>query len=430
MKRLYSIILFVIGILTLVQPKAAAQDNEKDVSFRITVLKTTGAPQSGILLRVFGQNEKYPADDKGVIAFTSKVNKNFTRSAALYFPNDPERSVYTFTLKEDEKDKTIYIDSADDVTAYRKDNVTVPVEGLVKNSSGHPISGAIASIQGTGRKAVTDEIGLFKIEADYNHPITLRADGMDNLSLNINLFLQNPEEPHHITMYPKSQGKIYNVVEQMPEYPGGRKAFMTYLKHHLKYPPQAWKEKRQGVVVVQFIVEKNGDITSPTVVRGVEAQMDSAALNAIREMPSWTPGQDHGNVVRCKCSVPVQFKIEQPKPKPQPQTADNKSVAPDSASMHKEIGPITEKDSLSASESRLTFGKDSLSFSTSDSLILQKDSLLKKAELLMQQTDSLNLLKSDTVKATENQPASSIQKTKKKGNIFTRFFRWLFGKKK
>lgn len=428
MKRLYTIISLVICILTVVLQTAMAQDSEKEVSFRITVLKTTGAPQSGIQLRVFGQNERYTADDKGIIIFTSKINKNFTRSAALYFPNDPDRSAYTFTLKEDETTKTIHIDSADDITAYKKESVTVPIEGIVKNSSGRPISGATVSIQGTGRKTTTDEIGLFKIDADYNHPITLRADGMDNQSLNIGLFLQNPEEPYHITMLPKNLGKIYNVVEQMPEYPGGRKAFMTYLKRHLKYPAQARKEKRQGVVVVQFIVEKDGDITSPTIVRGLEAQMDSAALNVIREMPSWLPGKDHGNAVRCKCSVPVQFKIEQSRPKPQSQIAREKAIENDSTATQKEENRLEAIDSLPSSKSRLILNADSLSFMTSDSLTLQKDSLLKKAEQLMQSTDTLSISKADSALTVEKRTVAPMQKGRKKGNIFIRFFRWLFGK--
>ena len=86
MKRLYSIILFVMCALTVALQTAKAQNDEKDVSFRITVLKTTGAPQSGIQLRIFGQSERYTADDKGVISFSTKINKNYTRSAALYFP--------------------------------------------------------------------------------------------------------------------------------------------------------------------------------------------------------------------------------------------------------------------------------------------------------------------------------------------------------
>lgn len=421
MKRLYSIILFVMCALTVALQTAKAQSDEKDVSFRITVLKTTGAPQSGIQLRIFGQSERYTADDKGVISFSTKINKNYTRSAALHFPYDADHSVCSFTLKEDDATKTIYIDSADDITAFKKDNVTVEVEGIVNNSSGHPISGVIVSIQGTGRKTVTDEIGLFKIEADYKHPVTLRADGMDNMSINTSLFLQNPNEPYRITMFPKNPGKIYNVVEHMPEYPGGRKEFMNYLKRHLKYPAQAKKENKQGVVVVQFVVETNGEITSPTIARGLEAQMDTAALNVIREMPSWMPGRDHGRVVRCKCSVPVQFKIEQPKPKPHPVLADTTAV-------HKEVEKPEVTDSISSGKSLLTLSADSISFMTTDSLVLQKDSLLKKAEQLIQSADSLSISKADSV-STENQAVTSTPKPRKKGNIFVRFFRWLFGKK-
>ena len=205
----------------------------------------------------------------------------------------------------------------------------------------------------------------------------------------------------------------------MPEYPGGRKEFMNYLKRHLKYPAQAKKENKQGVVVVQFVVETNGEITSPTIARGLEAQMDTAALNVIREMPSWMPGRDHGRVVRCKCSVPVQFKIEQPKPKLHPVMADTTAV-------HKEVKKPEVTDSISSRKSLLTLSADSLSFMTTDSLVLQKDSLLQKAEQLIQSADSLSISKADSV-STENQAVTSTPKPHKKGNIFVRFFRWLFG---
>lgn len=69
--------------------------------------------------------------------------------------------------------------------------------------------------------------------------------------------------------------------------------------------------------MIQFIVEKDGSITSPSIVRGLDARLDTAALDAIIVMPDWIPAQEHGVNVRCKYSVPVPFK----KPKPAPPVA-------------------------------------------------------------------------------------------------------------
>lgn len=101
----------------------------------------------------------------------------------------------------------------------------------------------------------------------------------------------------------------------------------------------------------------------------------------------------------------------------------------DTTAVHKEVEKPEATDSISSGKSLLTLSADSLSFMTTDSLVLQKDSLLKKAEQLIQSADSLSVIKADSVSTTENQAVTSTPKPRKKGNIFIRFFRWLFGKK-
>ena len=100
----------------------------------------------------------------------------------------------------------------------------------------------------------------------------------------------------------------------------------------------------------------------------------------------------------------------------------------DTTTVHKEVEKPEVTDSIFSGKSLLTLSADSISFITTDSLVLQKDSLLKKAEQLIQSADSLSISKADSV-STENQAVTSTPKSRKKGNIFVRFFRWLFGKK-
>ena len=268
---------------------------------------------------------------------------------------------------------------------------------------------------------LSDEIGLFRIEADYNHPITIRAERMENRSLNITTFLQHPDEPYTVIMYRKNSTRIYSVVEEMPEYPGGMKAFVNYLKRKLVYPPQAKKENLEGVVAVQFVVEKDGRITSPTVVRSLRADMDSAALTAIRNMPNWIPAREHGMRVRCKYSVPVQFKIERPKPTPKktPLATDTIAAPKDS------LGT----DSLTTdSLKKIVLPGDSL---LKDSLRIKPDSLLQRGDSLLLRPDSLTALNDSLVVSNDSiaaQPTTDQPADKpKKRNIFVRFFRWLFG---
>lgn len=419
-KRIYAFVTFLL-CFTFILPQNVHGEEDKETEFRITILKTSGEPQVGMILKINERSDKYLSNEQGVITFQYKIDKSYNRLANIYFPGDETKAATSFVLKETETSKTIYLDSQEDIASFKQNNKTVTIEGFVKDSSQKPIQGAIISIQGTGRKVLSDEIGLFRIEADYNHPITIRAERMENRSLNITTFLQHPDEPYTVIMYRKNSTRIYSVVEEMPEYPGGMKAFVNYLKRKLVYPPQAKKENLEGVVAVQFVVEKDGRITSPTVVRSLRADMDSAALTAIRNMPNWIPAREHGMRVRCKYSVPVQFKIERPKPAPKktPLATDTIAAPKDS------LGT----DSLATdSLKKIVLPGDSL---LKDSLRIKPDSLLQRGDSLLLRPDSLTALNDSLVVSNDSiaaQPTTDQPADKpKKKNIFVRFFRWLFG---
>lgn len=411
----------------------AAQGAGTKTTFRITVLKTNGEPQPGMILKISSRNQEYTGDAQGVITFQYEIEDSYTRSANLYFPTDRDKPVASFALEPENATKTFYLDSPQDIVAYKQSQQTFPIEGYVTTASGEPITGAVVSIQGTGRRVTTDEIGLFQIDADYNHPITVRADGMENQSVSIQAFLQNPNEPYTIVMQRKSSSRIYASAEQMPQYPGGMKAFQNYLKRNLKYPPQAKRDSIEGVVAIQFVVERNGRISSPVIVRSLEPSMDTVALNVIRNMPRWIPAKDHGTIVRCKYSVPVQFKIERPKPvQPKPLLANKDSilhkdslladslridsVSMDSLRLKKLIPDSLQTDSLRLRPDSLRLLPDSLRM-PNDSLLLKKDSLLAPADSLVAPKDSL----------TQTPDTNAEPQKPKKRNIFVRFFRWLFG---
>lgn len=236
---------------------------ETETTFRITVLKSNGQPQPGIILKISGRSQEYTGDAQGIITFRYATEDSYTRTANLYFPTDRNKSVASFALEAENATRTFYLDSPQDIVAFKQSQQTFPVEGIVSSDTGEPITGAIISILGTGRRTTTDEIGLFHIDADFNHPVTVRADGMDNLSIPIQQFLQYPNEPLPITMYAKSSVRIYASAEQMPEFPGGMKAFTRYVKRNLKYPERAKRDSLEGVVAIQFVVERNGGSPHP-----------------------------------------------------------------------------------------------------------------------------------------------------------------------
>ncbi len=109
---------------------------------------------------------------------------------------------------------------------------------------------------------------------------------------------------------PKEDNKVFDVVEQMPEFPGGSAALMKYLSENVKYPVVAQENGVQGRVVVSFVVEKDGSITDVKVVRSVDPSLDREAARVVSSMPKWIAGQQNGTAVRVKFNVPVTFRLQ------------------------------------------------------------------------------------------------------------------------
>lgn len=103
--------------------------------------------------------------------------------------------------------------------------------------------------------------------------------------------------------------KVFDVVEQMPSFPGGPSALMEWLSNNVKYPVVAQENGVQGRVVVSFVVERDGSITDVKVVRGVDPSLDREASRVVRAMPRWIPGKQNGSAVRVKYNVPVAFRL-------------------------------------------------------------------------------------------------------------------------
>jgi len=104
--------------------------------------------------------------------------------------------------------------------------------------------------------------------------------------------------------------KIYDVVDEMPVFPGGNGALLEYLATHVKYPIVAQGNGVQGRVIVSFVVECDGSITDVHVERSVDPSLDREAIRVVSSMPRWSPGKLNGYIVRVKYSAPVAFKLQ------------------------------------------------------------------------------------------------------------------------
>ena len=112
------------------------------------------------------------------------------------------------------------------------------------------------------------------------------------------------------TVVAEKNQQVFDVVEQMPSFPGGMAALMAYLQKSIKYPPVAEENGIQGRVVCTFVVERDGSVTDVKVAKSVDPSLDKEAVRVVKSMPKWNPGMQNGSPVRVKYNVPVQFKLQ------------------------------------------------------------------------------------------------------------------------
>ena len=108
---------------------------------------------------------------------------------------------------------------------------------------------------------------------------------------------------------PEKEAEIFQVVEKQPEFPGGMAELMRYLRKNIRYPAICQKQGIQGRVVVQFVVDTDGSVVEPKVVKSVNPHLDAEAVRVISSMPKWTPGMQKGVNVRVRFTMPVGFNL-------------------------------------------------------------------------------------------------------------------------
>ena len=112
------------------------------------------------------------------------------------------------------------------------------------------------------------------------------------------------------TVVSQSKQNVYDVVEQMPEFPGGMPAMIEFLQTNLNYPKDAKKQKVGGRVLVMFVVETDGSISNVRVAKKVFPSLDAEALRVVKAMPKWNPGKEKGKPVRVNFSLPIVFSLK------------------------------------------------------------------------------------------------------------------------
>ena len=152
-----------------------------------------------------------------------------------------------------------------------------------------------------------DEIKLEEVEKSDKAVGAFNVQGNDEVGgevLKAKDDIKAPEPPK------VEEEKVFDVVEQMPSFPGGNTALMKFLNENIHYPVVAQENGVQGRVVVSFVVERDGHITDVQIARSVDPSLDKEAQRVVKSMPKWIPGKQNGSAVRVKFNVPVSFRLQ------------------------------------------------------------------------------------------------------------------------
>jgi len=154
-----------------------------------------------------------------------------------------------------------------------------------------------------------DEIKLDEVEKSDKAVGAFTVEGNDEVGGKV---LEAKEEIKEETPPPPpvEDTKVFDVVEQMPSFPGGPSALMQYLNSNITYPVIAAENGVQGRVIIQFVVEKDGSVSDVHVAKSVDPSLDKEAQRVVKSMPKWIPGKQNGSAVRVKYTVPVTFKLQ------------------------------------------------------------------------------------------------------------------------
>ena len=285
------------------QPETMAVAESDAISFRV-VFWPENAPIEGVPVEVIDLGKtilKTETTDKGVVSV-----------------NAPVGSTVRFTLIDKVKDVKITKELAAkgglQTVAFGDgsenfEDKPITVQGIVYDEASTPIVGTAIQIVGTKKGTVTDFDGKFRLEASTGDALLFSYVGYDPEQIGV-AQLTADKKGCIVHLKKTDRSKVYDVVEQMPQFPGGPGALFEYITKSVKYPAEAEKAGTQGRVIATFVVEKDGSISNAKVVKSIDPLLDAEALRIINGMPNWNPGKQNGEPMRVKYTVPISFALQ------------------------------------------------------------------------------------------------------------------------
>lgn len=282
------------------------------VTFTITVTNSEGKPQPNITLQIKPGNEvktfKTNAEGKATI----EVDMTTPKYVSLDVSSPKSSKHQSLLLSANKPNVTAIFDTDDDIAAYIKAGKQIRIKLQISNNDNQQLAGVELISSSTNAKATTNAHGEAQLTVGVGETIAINHKGYQEGKFTVKelCLIKDMENPELVRLLLVGEDPVYQIADNMPEFPGGMIACLQYLARNIKYPVTAQKEGAQGKVIVQMVIEKDGSVDHVSIVRSITPELDAEAARVVKSMPKWKPATVKDKAVRCRYTVPVTFKLQ------------------------------------------------------------------------------------------------------------------------
>ncbi len=282
------------------------------VTFTITVTNSEGKPQPNITLQIKPGNEvktfKTNAEGKATI----EVDMTTPKYVSLDVSSPKSSKHQSLLLSANKPNVTAIFDTDDDIAAYIKAGKQIRIKLQISNNDNQQLAGVELISSSTNAKATTNAHGEAQLTVGVGETIAINHKGYQEGKFTVKELCptKDMENPELVRLLLVGEDPVYQIADNMPEFPGGMTACLQYLARNIKYPVTAQKEGAQGKVIVQMVIEKDGSVDHVSIVRSITPELDAEAARVVKSMPKWKPATVKDKAVRCRYTVPVTFKLQ------------------------------------------------------------------------------------------------------------------------
>ena len=282
------------------------------VTFTITVTNSEGKPQPNITLQIKPGNEvktfKTNAEGKATI----EVDMTTPKYVSLDVSSPKSSKHQSLLLSANKPNVTAIFDTDDDIAAYIKAGKQIRIKLQISNNDNQQLAGVELISSSTNAKATTNAHGEAQLTVGVGETIAINHKGYQEGKFTVKELcpIKDMENPEPVRLLLVGEDPVYQIADNMPEFPGGMIACLQYLARNIKYPVTAQKEGAQGKVIVQMVIEKDGSVDHVSIVRSITPELDAEAARVVKSMPKWKPATVKDKAVRCRYTVPVTFKLQ------------------------------------------------------------------------------------------------------------------------